>query len=336
LRQLPGWFKQEIPGDDALALARLLSESGVRTVCQEAKCPNLSGCFKNKQATFLILGPRCSRACRFCNIGTGSHRDDPGSKCHCEGEARSNLFRLLRFARNLRDCFVGLRPPRNDTINRLRLSNDTIDEPFLISEAVKKIGLRYVVITSVTRDDLTDGGARQFAETIKAIREIGRKIKIEVLIPDFQGKEADISQVLDAAPDVIAHNMETVSRLYADLRPQADYRRSLGVLARIKQLRSEIITKSSLMLGLGETEEEVIEAMRDLQAANCDILTLGQYLAPSPRHYPVKEFVSPEKFKRYNILAKGLGFKSVLSGPLARSSYQAEKMLIRSYSTANA
>jgi len=200
------------------------------------------------------------------------------------------------------------------------------DEPSRIAETVQKLGLKYTVITSVTRDDIEDGGAGIFARTIELIRALNRDIKVEVLIPDFKGQVSSLKCVLDSRPDVVAHNLETVKSLYKKIRPQADYALSLRVLRRIKEIRPYSITKSSLMLGLGETEEEVEEAIQDLRNAHCDILTLGQYLAPSSSHYVVREFITPEKFIQYKELAVNLGFKKVLSGPLVRSSYQAEEL----------
>lgn len=199
------------------------------------------------------------------------------------------------------------------------------EEPLRISRLVEKLELDYVVITSVNRDDLIDAGAGMFAETIRSIRSLKRGIKIEVLIPDFQGNILSLKRVVDSEPDLIAHNLETVPRLYKDLRPQADYRLSLTILKKIKELNSSVFTKSSLMLGFGETQDEVIEAMRDLRDAGCDCLTLGQYLAPSEKHYPVKEFIAIEQFQKYKTVGDGLGFKSVSSGPKVRSSFRAQE-----------
>jgi lipoic acid synthetase len=200
------------------------------------------------------------------------------------------------------------------------------EEPKRIQEAVKKLGLDYVVITSVTRDDLIDGGAGIFAETIKLIRALEKDIKVEVLIPDFKGRFSSLQRILDTSPDVIGHNLETVRRLFSSIRPQANYELSLEILRQVKKTNLRFITKSSLMLGLGETTREVKETLQDLRQARCDILTLGQYLAPSPKHYPVKEYIDWEKFIQYKELAVNLGFKKVLSGPLVRSSYQAEEL----------
>ncbi len=279
MNRLPSWFRQDIPDNKTLNLMRLFSEFAVHTVCREARCPNITYCFRNKKVTFMILGDTCTRNCKFCNVGTVLKT---GQKC----------------------------PPEVD-----------LYEPHRISELVKLLGLNYVVITSVTRDDLEDGGAAQFARTIELIHGI----KVEVLIPDFCGKILNLECVLGTEPFVVAHNIETVRRLYSNLRPAADYELSLNVLSKIKELKPGIITKSSIMLGLGETEQEVIRTMQDLKNAKCDILTLGQYLAPSVNHYPVKEFISIEQFRKYQDTATAIGFKSVLSGPLVRSSYRAEE-----------
>jgi len=201
-----------------------------------------------------------------------------------------------------------------------------IEEPRRIRDMAERLKLSYVVLTSVTRDDLLDGGAAQFAETIRLIHGLGELIKVEVLIPDFQGKQESLECVLEAVPEVAAHNLETVSRLYSALRPEADYCLSLELLRRIKYFNPSIITKSSLMLGLGELEAEVMKAMQDLRASGCDILTLGQYLAPSSKHYPVREFISPRRFKEYEGLGRELGFRAVLSAPLTRSSFQADRV----------
>jgi len=254
----------------------------------------------------------------------GVHTVCQGAKCPNLGYCFRNkkvTFMILgeTCTRNCKFCNIGT--VLNPKQNRPRLAQ----EPSLISQVVKILGLRYVVITSVTRDDLEDRGARHFAKTIELIHGVNKEIKIEALIPDFRGRISSLECVLAARPFVVAHNIETVKRLYRDLRPDADYGLSLGILSRIKELKPEVITKSSIMLGLGETEQEVIETMQDLKNAECDILTLGQYLAPSARNYPVKEFISIEQFKKYQDTAKAFGFKSVLSGPLVRSSYLAEE-----------
>ncbi|MCX5697639.1 MAG: lipoyl synthase [Candidatus Omnitrophica bacterium] len=195
-----------------------------------------------------------------------------------------------------------------------------------MSRFVRSLNLRYVVITSVTRDDLSDGGAAFFTHCVKEIKEYNKGVKIEVLIPDFQGSLSAIKVVSESGACVLGHNIETVPRLYHYLRPQADYARSLEVLKKAKDFKESILTKSSLILGMGEDEAEVIQAMRDLRKHRCDILVLGQYLRPSVRHYPVKEFITPERFQEYRRMALSLGFRSVLSTPKARSSYKAEEI----------
>ncbi|MFH1355120.1 MAG: lipoyl synthase [Candidatus Omnitrophota bacterium] len=278
--RLPDWFKQEIPDERIFKISRLISKFGLNSVCRQARCPNISDCFRDNQATFMILGNTCTRNCRFCNVRkTG-----------------------------------------------LELSLLDQDEPYRISQLVKLLGLGFVVITSVTRDDLIDGGASIFAKTIELIRQNNSDTKIEVLIPDFQGKLESLQNVLNARPDIIAHNIETVERLYTELRPMADYRRSLDIISKIKKLKPEITTKSSIMLGVGERRAEVIKAIEDLKDHQCDCLTLGQYLAPSSEHYPVKEFVTIAEFREYGEIALKAGFKAVLSGPKVRSSYKAEEL----------
>lgn len=200
-------------------------------------------------------------------------------------------------------------------------------EPQNVAQAVKQLALRYVVVTSVARDDLQDEGAGQFADTIRAIRQVTPQTKVEVLVPDFSNRYDLLQIVVDAKPHVISHNLETVRRLSPVIRSRAEYDRSLSVLKNFKDLDGSIFTKSSLMVGLGETLDEVKAAMMDLRAVDCDILTIGQYLAPSQlkRHLPVIEFVSPERFKEYEVLGYSLGFKHVMSGPLVRSSFIAEE-----------
>lgn len=278
MTKLPAWFRQDVPSKEVLAKLEHLRFWQVHTVCQEAKCPNLSYCFKHAKLTFLILGDTCTRNCGFCAVK----------------KSRGNL-------------------------------KQDLDEPQRVAEAVSGLRLKYAVITSVTRDDLEDGGAGVFAQTIKIIHGLSLGIKVEILIPDFGGSASALEIVLEAHPDLVAHNMEIVKRLYPQLRPQADYARSLALLRKIKELNPDIATKSSLMLGLGETKEEIARAMEDLRLADCDILCLGQYLAPSTAHYPVKEFIGLETFEQYRSIGLSLGFKMVLSGPKVRSSYQAEE-----------
>ena len=203
------------------------------------------------------------------------------------------------------------------------------DEPNRVAQAVSHLGLKYVVLTSVTRDDLPDGGAAHFAATIKAIRQIGHEIFVEVLIPDFQGSVQALAAVLVPAPAVLNHNLETVQRLYPAVRPQADYERSLQLLAEVKRLAPETVSKSGFMVGLGEKGEEVSTLMRDLRKVGCDLVTIGQYLRPSKDHHPVIEYISPNLFQAYKAEAQSLGFLGVASGPYVRSSYQAEKLYKR-------
>ncbi len=197
------------------------------------------------------------------------------------------------------------------------------DEPRRVAEAAARLGLRYVVITSVTRDDLEDGGAAHFAACIEAVRSKIPHVRVEVLIPDFQGSQDALQTVLEARPQVLNHNVETVARLYPQARPQADYQRSLHLLARAGELSAKTITKSGLMLGLGETDAEILELLQDLRRANCQVVTMGQYLQPSRNHLPVAEFVTPEKFEFWQARARQMGFAAAACGPFVRSSYQA-------------
>jgi lipoic acid synthetase len=224
--------------------------------------------------------------------------------------------------RSCRFCAVGK--------SKGRLPGPDETEPQRIAEAVRGLNITYAVVTSVSRDDLDDAGASQFSNTVLAIRKSSPAVLVEILIPDFEGKITALKSVVRAEPAVIGHNIETVSRLYRYLRPEADYGRSLELLKTLKQLNSAVVTKSSLMLGLSESEDEVIDTMKDLRSSGCDILTLGQYLAPSPDHEPVSEFISPERFLDYRRKALTLGFKSVLSGPLVRSSFEAEQTYLQS------
>jgi len=206
---------------------------------------------------------------------------------------------------------------------------ETVDaeEPARVAEAVRELNLKHVVITSVTRDDLPDGGAGHFLQVIKKIKELNAQIIIEVLIPDFQGDYSALVKVMEDKPAVLNHNVETVPRLYPAVRPQAQYARSLELLQRAKEIDKEIYTKSGIMLGLGEKKEEVIEVMKDLRTVGCDLLTIGQYLAPSPKHHPVVEYIEPIVFEKYKEIGEALGFKYVASGPLVRSSYHADEFL---------
>lgn len=273
----PSWLKRRIPaGTSSRKIPDLLRRGGLHTVCEEALCPNQGECFSRGTATFLILGDRCTRDCRFCSVAQGpSGPPDP-------------------------------------------------EEPARVAGAVREMGLHYVVITSVTRDDLADGGAGLFARTIREIQARNPKTLVEVLIPDFQGDERALRKVLEARPDVLNHNLETVPRLYPSVRPEAVYRRSLELLERVEAYDAAIPTKSGLMLGLGESPEEIGRTLGDLRRAGCSLLTLGQYLQPTRRHLPVHRFVHPDEFEEWRKFALDLGFAEVASGPFVRSSYRAE------------
>ena len=287
VRRLPPWLTKRLPQGGAAAQTRaILDELGLETVCRAAHCPNLPECFARHTATFMILGSRCTRDCRFCAVEHG--------------------------------------PPEPVRA----------DEPQAVAEAAARLNLRHVVVTSVTRDDLADGGAGHFARAIAALRARLPQAAIEVLTPDFQGDRAAIAAVVDARPDVFNHNVETVPRLYPALRPQADYARSLEVLRYARQRAASadsagsrrLFTKSGLMVGCGETGQELSAVLRDLRAVGCDVVTIGQYLSPSTGHHPVARFVPPEEFDRYEAEARALGFLAVASGPFVRSSYNAQAL----------
>ncbi len=201
------------------------------------------------------------------------------------------------------------------------------DEPWRVAQAVAELGLKHAVVTSVTRDDLSDGGASQFGAVIRAIRRLNEGTTVEVLIPDFQGSEDALRIVVEAEPEIINHNIETVPRLYPEVRPGADYHRSLALLAQVKTIKHKMLTKSGVMVGLGEKEKELIRVFEDLREVGCEILTMGQYLAPSSKHYPVVEYISPETFAHYKAIGEDLGFSYVTAGPFVRSSYLAAQVL---------
>ena len=278
VRRLPEWLKRPIPAAGGMSFTRsLVSELGLETVCESARCPNRSECWTRKTATFMVLGDVCTRPCGFCAVKRG--RPDPVAH----------------------------------------------DEPERLAEACARLGLRHVVITSVTRDDLPDGGADHFRRCVLAVR---RKTgaTIEVLVPDFDGRGELIDIVLEARPEVFNHNLETVARLQHEVRRKSRYEVSLSVLEHVKCAFPGIRTKSGLMLGLGETTEELFETLADLRSIGCDLLTLGQYLQPSPRHLPVKRYIPPAEFDELGRQARELGFADVASGPFVRSSYHADEM----------
>ncbi|MDX2028716.1 MAG: lipoyl synthase [Alphaproteobacteria bacterium] len=272
----PDWIRVKAPVSREYNQTReLVRELNLVTVCEEAACPNIGECWKQKHATFMILGSVCTRACAFCNVATG-------------------------------------RPDKLDP-----------HEPDRLAEAVGKLGLSHVVITSVDRDDLEDGGADHFARVITRLRETSPGCTVEVLTPDFMKKDGALEVVVKARPDVFNHNLETVPRLYPSIRSGARYFTSLNLLKRAKELDASLFTKSGIMVGLGETKEEVAQVMDDMRAADVDFLTIGQYLQPTPKHAAVDRFVTPEEFDSYAALARAKGFLLVSSSPLTRSSHHA-------------
>ena len=274
----PEWLRERVSGSKKfLETKKILSESKIVTVCEEANCPNISECWQKNHATFMIMGDTCTRACAFCNVKTGL-------------------------------------PDKLDVF-----------EPYKISQVVKKMNLSHVVITSVDRDDLDDGGAEHFAKTINAIRKTSPETTIEILTPDFLKKEDALEKILKDYPDVFNHNLETVPRLYLSIRPGARYFNSLKLLNDVKDKNSNIFTKSGLMLGLGEKKNEIMQVMDDLRAAKVDFLTLGQYLQPTKKHAPVAKYITPDEFNSYKIIAESKGFLMVSSSPLTRSSHHAEE-----------
>ncbi len=276
--QKPDWLRVKAPQRERIgAVADLLLDLKLNTVCQEASCPNIGDCFAGGTATFLIMGPGCTRACPYCDID---------------------------FDKSVR----ALDP----------------SEPERLGEAVARLGLNHVVITSVNRDDLDDGGASQFVACIGQVRQRSPQTTIELLIPDFCGNWQALAAVMAAAPDVLNHNIETVPRLYRLARPQGIYGRSLELLQRVHDGWPRTYTKSGLMTGLGESDPEVLEVLGDLRRHGVDIVTVGQYLSPGPKHLPVDRFVSPEQFESFRQHGESeLGFLQVVSSPLTRSSYHA-------------
>ena len=289
IEALPTWLRRPIGKASELStVQRIIKQRKIHTICEEGRCPNRGECYAQKTATFLLMGPTCTRACGFCQVDKG-HAPMP------------------------------LDP----------------EEPQKVADAVSLLGLRYVVLTSVARDDLPDQGAGWFVATMDAIRQLNPETEIEVLTADFWGGRRDgektatdlqhqrVATVVDAHPACYNHNIETVPRLQGRVRRGAQYERSLDVLSLVKALNPTIPTKSGLMLGHGETEAEVIEAMVDLRNVGCDRLTLGQYMRPSLEHLPVQKYWTPQEFDKLGAIARDLGFAHVRSGPLVRSSYHA-------------
>ncbi|MEM9264203.1 MAG: lipoyl synthase [Cyanobacteria bacterium P01_F01_bin.13] len=282
--QLPDWLRRPIGrASDLSTVQKIIKQRQIHTICEEGRCPNRSECYANKTASFLLMGPTCTRACAFCQVDKG-HAPMP------------------------------LDP----------------EEPKKVAESVKLLGLKYVVLTSVARDDLSDHGAGWFVATMTAIRGMTPETQIELLTSDFWGgpnpedqQRQRLEMIVAAKPVCFNHNVETVERLQGPVRRGAKYRRSLEVLRYVKELDASIPTKSGLMLGHGETEDELVATMKDLRAVGCDRITLGQYMRPSLAHLPVQRYWTPAEFDSLGEIAHGLGFSQVRSGPLVRSSYHA-------------
>ncbi len=278
----PEWLRVRVRGGPTFEKVRgIVHQHRLATVCEEAKCPNMSECWSSGTATIMLLGDVCTRACRFCAVNTGNPRGwlDP-------------------------------------------------DEPDNTARSVQLMGLKYVVLTSVNRDDLPDGGAGHYAACVRRVKELNPGTAVEALTPDFLGALEDVETVVDSGIEVFAQNVETVRRLTHPVRdPRAGYEQTLAVLAHAKRHRPDVLTKTSLMLGLGESDEEILACMDDLRAAQVDILTFGQYLQPTAHHYPIDRYVTPDEFERYRRWGLEKGFLEVVSGVFVRSSYRAERVL---------
>ncbi|MEA1915679.1 MAG: lipoyl synthase [Campylobacterota bacterium] len=272
----PEWLRKKISFSAQKEMDQLLNDVGIHTICQEARCPNISECFSNKQATFLILGNVCTRRCTYCNVLTGEPLD----------------------------------------VN--------LEEIGQVTTAIIKLDLKYVVITSPARDDLKDGGAEHFVRVTQDILEKSPQTQVELLVPDFKGNIDSINMVTHCGAKVVGHNVETVPRLY-NVRKASTYKRSIEVLKNLKLQNPNIKTKSALMVGLGETQEEMIEVFKDLLEVDCRLLSIGQYLAPSNEYEKVVEYVKPSQFNEYKRIALEMGFDFVHSSPYTRSSYMAHE-----------
>jgi lipoic acid synthetase len=276
----PDWLRVKAPQWERVGnVKEILRDLALNTVCEEASCPNIGECFNAGTATFLIMGPACTRACPYCDI---------------------------------------------DFEKKPQALDPT--EPIRLAEAVSRMQLNHVVITSVNRDDLPDGGASQFVKCIHAIHDISPHTTIEVLIPDLCGNWQALEIILQAKPEVLNHNTETISRLYRRVRPQGNYERTMELLQRSRQISPKTYTKSGIMVGLGETDAEVRQVMEDLRRVDCDILTIGQYLQPTQKHLQVSDFITPTQFAAWQTFGEELGFLQVVSSPLTRSSYHAEQV----------
>ncbi|MEO3746054.1 lipoyl synthase [Plantactinospora sp. B5E13] len=292
IERKPSWIKVKAKmGPEYTDLRGLVSREGLHTVCQEAGCPNIYECWEDREATFLIGGDQCTRRCDFCQIDTGKPADFDA------------------------------------------------DEPRRVAESVATMGLRYATVTGVARDDLPDGGAWLYAETVRQIHALTPRdgaaggegaleslphCGVELLIPDFNANPDQLAEVFGSRPEVLAHNVETVPRIFKRIRPGFRYERSLDVLTQARN--AGLVTKSNLILGLGEDRAEVSQALRDLHAAGCELVTITQYLRPTPRHHPVERWVRPEEFVELREEAEQIGFAGVMSGPLVRSSYRAGRL----------
>ena len=276
----PDWLRVKAPQWERVgSVKEILRDLELNTVCEEASCPNIGECFSVGTATFLIMGPACTRACPYCDIDFEK------------------------------------KPQALDP-----------NEPLQLAEAVRRLKLNHVVITSVNRDDLADGGATQFVRCIQEVRKVSPHTTIELLIPDLCGNWQALEIILSARPDVLNHNTETIPRLYRRVRPQGDYHRSLLLLETTRAIAPWVYTKSGIMVGLGETDAEVRQVMKDLRQVDCDIITIGQYLQPSSKHLGVKEFITPAQFEAWQKFGESIGFLQVVSTPLTRSSYHAEQV----------
>ena len=278
IKKKPSWIKSKILNSQDFFLTKsIVNQHNLKTVCQEANCPNITECWSKRHATFLIMGETCTRACAFCDVITGKPK----------------------------------------ALNPL--------EPFQVASAINKLNLKHAVITSVDRDDLIDGGANHFYEVINETRKQNPNTTIEVLTPDFLRKGESYKKVVQAKPDVFNHNIETVPGLYRKVRPGSRYFASVELLKKVKKTDNNIFTKSGLMVGLGENKDEIIQVMDDLRSAEVDFLTIGQYLQPSAKHYPLDRYYSPEEFEELKNIAFSKGFLLVSSTPLTRSSYHADE-----------
>ena len=282
IKKKPSWIRSKITNSKEFFTTKtIVNENNLKTVCQEANCPNITECWSKKHATFLIMGDTCTRACAFCDVITGKPK---------------NL-----------DPF----------------------EPIKISNAIKKLNLKHVVITSVNRDDLEDGGSSHFRKVIEVTKKNNANTTIEILTPDFLRKGDAYKQVIKAKPDVFNHNIETVPSLYRKVRPGSRYFGSLELLKKVKEIDNEIFTKSGLMVGFGEAKDEIIQVMDDLRSVNVNFLTIGQYLQPSVKHFPLYRYYLPEEFDELKDIALSKGFLLVSSTPLTRSSYHADNDFLR-------